>query len=268
MTVPRNPLTRRQMSAQLIGGAAAMATGLGVGRPAQAFWPALFAAALRGIGAAALRAGATRAAVGSVGPLTAQRRVQAAAAMRQLRPSLPNLRTTDSYFGTFTREFSGGVANEFGRVAARAVINYMRGGFGAVQAEGKPLPGYPEEDVVYGSFPNEGPADAPIILGCLEIYALNSLPRFLRSDFLAFGFDDPAIVHMLGFYPIRIEQLVHHDDDWVSLRPAVFRTPGCIIEMRSIRPSRERRYVDTTCRLGGSATRLYSARIPIDPQFS
>lgn len=256
-------LTRRQATTGLLSAGA----GIVASSPARAFFPALFATALRGIGASALRAGATRATASSIGRLTVQRSTQSATALRTMRPGLSRARTSDAFMQTFGREIVAGAGNEVGKTAARAAIQYLRGGFGAVQAEAPPYAGYPEEDVCYGAFPNEGPDDQPLILGCLEIYALNSLPALISRDFLSLGYQDPAIVHLLSFHPTRLEQLVHHDGDWVATTPAVFRTPGCIIEMRSIKPRSDRRYIETTVRLGGSATRLYSARVPIDPQF-
>lgn len=248
-------------------GSASIGVAANIPQPAQAFIPLLFGSALRAIGATALRAGATRVAASTVGRQTIQRTATSSALIRSAHPGRVPLRTSESYFGTFGREFARGAGNEFGKRAASSLWDYMSQGFGAVEGTGRPHPGYPEDDVCYAAFPNEGPVDDPVRLGCIEIYVLAGVPHIMSDAFGQFGFNDHAFSVTVGIYPIAPEQQCLHDGDWISIRPAVFRSPGAVVRMSSHRASGRGRYVAVEIRLGGSASARYATEIPVAPQF-
>jgi hypothetical protein len=88
----------------------------------------------------------------------------------------------------------------------------------------------------------------------------------MRTDFSQFGYTSPPYNLTLGCYPLEMEQIPEYDELFISRRPTIFVSAGCVIVIRSAR-SGYGRYCACTVRDRYTRRELYHGNIPLHPQF-
>ena len=233
--------------------------------PVRAFVPALIGRALMGLVGGTVRSAGALGTRTAVSAMTQQRVAQAGATLAGRRAVV---RTSDILFGTFSRGAAHGAGTEVGKFAARKLLEALSEGFSVIPGRGRPTVRYPEEDVIFGCFPNHGSLSDVIILGCPDLLVLSGLLSVLKTDFQAlYGYNDLPYNLTLNYYPIEMDREPHFDDDFVSRVPTVFVTAGCVIAIRSFRGPDRRRLCECTVRDRYTRRERYQGNIPLHPQF-
>ena len=106
------------------------------------------------------------------------------------------------------------------------LIEALAAGFAVIGGTGEP---FNQPDIFMAAFPNSSVAnEATPTMGAPDIAGLKSFANFIRAKF---NLDDHTATRMI--YPIETLDPPQYDDQWNSLRTAIYKSPSGRFELKS-----------------------------------
>jgi hypothetical protein len=171
----------------------------------------------------------------------ARARTATASAALRSRGAMPR----EGVLGTYNREFAGGIGNEMGKAAGRAVVRALGQGWGEVRGRGRPIPTGQDEDDVFVVFPNDG-YDRPAILGCPEIALLEIMLDVVARRFITRGYDVTPHHSTAMLFPLVGLEHPTYDDIWNSRTSTLYESALYVVRHTTSGMRTQRAHVRTT----------------------